>query len=169
MNSTDSTDGDKGVQHAFQLGWRFAQLYHGAYEAVEPSGLAPGGEPPERLPPLSNENLTWLTLKSMERDLKVLDSGYDEATGAGKTFADLRARMSDKGQNGRARRVSLGNAFSDLSVSIGAIDPRYSHAIDLGRMLADATQQPDYRQELTWDRLRNAYGHLRELHASFPP
>jgi hypothetical protein len=167
-NRADSTNGDKGVQRAFQLGWRFAQLYHGAYEATEPSSVTPNGDPPDRLPPLSNQNLTWLTLQSVERDLRRLDTDYNEATGTGLSFANLRARMTEKGQNGRARRVSLGNTFSELSVSIGSIDPRYTQAIDLGRMLADITQQSNYRQELKWDSLKNAYAHLQELHASFP-
>jgi hypothetical protein len=103
----DSTSGDEGVQRAFQLGWRFAQLYHAAYQAAEPSSITPvtlDGEPPDRLPALSTENLTWLTLQSREGDLKELDSGYNAGEGTGKSLANLLSRMTDKGQNGRARR-----------------------------------------------------------------
>jgi hypothetical protein len=171
-NSTLATE-DIGVQRAFRLGWRFAQLYHDPHRATLEANGKRGKLPPHlpSLGELSDGNRTELILREIEHDVTSLKpelSTADNDPASLDTMLNImRGAIDSKG-----KKTQVLETFRHLRIEIGADDAHLSTAIDLGRMLADtvilAKSPAAYLAEFGPYRLQNAYEWLEDLHTSFP-
>jgi hypothetical protein len=172
ITAPSASGGDPNVQHAFRLGWRFAQLYHDPHRA---STEVDSGR--EELPPhlpgfsrLSDGNRTELIIQEIQGDLRALDASLFTAAGSNpvSTFMDNMRGPLDH----NAKKRSILETYRFLRIRSGADDPHLGTAMDLGRMLADtvilAGPPAEYQAEFEPYRMQNAYSWLEDLHGSFP-
>lgn len=173
QTESDSATGNINVQHAFRLGWRFAQLYHGPHRATLEAGVMEGTLPSHlpSLSELSEGNRTELILREIKHDVASLkpdlSSGDDDPAALDVLLNVMRGQIPING-----KKTQVLETFRHLRIELGADDARLSTAIDLGRMLADTVIQANssgtYLAEFGSYRLQNAYEWLEDLHTSFP-